>query len=63
MPAISVLGRLKQEDYKFEANLDYTARPCLKKKKKITHLPLFSNNLTPSLAFPHLIFLFRCWLA
>jgi hypothetical protein len=31
MPEIPVLGRQKQE---FLAVLDYTARPCLKKKKK-----------------------------
>jgi hypothetical protein len=33
-PVISALGRLKQEDLEFEANLDYRVRPCLKKKKK-----------------------------
>jgi hypothetical protein len=32
-PVISALGRLKQEDLEFEANLDYRVRPCLKKKK------------------------------
>jgi hypothetical protein len=26
------LRRLRQEDYKFKASLDYIARPCLKNK-------------------------------
>lgn len=34
-PIIPALGRLKQEDWEFEANLDYTVRACLKKKNTI----------------------------
>jgi hypothetical protein len=33
-PVIPSLGRLKQEDHKLEASLDYIGRPCLKTKKK-----------------------------
>jgi hypothetical protein len=32
-PVILALGRLRQEDCKFEASLDYGMRLCLKKKK------------------------------
>jgi hypothetical protein len=32
-PVISVLRRLRQEDHKFSANLDYTVRPRLKEKR------------------------------
>jgi hypothetical protein len=35
-PIISELGRLKQEDLEFKASLDYIARPCPKKKKKLS---------------------------
>jgi hypothetical protein len=34
MPVILALGRLRQEDNKFEAFLGYLMRPRLKKKKK-----------------------------
>jgi hypothetical protein len=34
IPAIPALGKLKQEDHKFEARLGYPARPCLKIQKK-----------------------------
>jgi hypothetical protein len=33
MPIIPALGRLRQEDHKFEDRLRYVARPCLKKKE------------------------------
>jgi hypothetical protein len=33
---IPALGRLRQEDLKFKASLDYTVRPCLKTKDR-TH--------------------------
>jgi hypothetical protein len=33
MPVIPALMRLRKEDHNFQANLGFTARPCLKKKK------------------------------
>jgi hypothetical protein len=58
MPIISVLGRLRQEDQKFQASLGYKERPCLKKNKNkkdecesrltISSHPLFSLPQTPS---------------
>jgi hypothetical protein len=33
MLRIPVLGRLRQEDLEFKANLSHTARPCLKNKR------------------------------
>jgi hypothetical protein len=33
IPALGKL-RVRQEDHKFEANLSYFGRPCLKQKKK-----------------------------
>jgi hypothetical protein len=39
-PAILALRRLRQEDHKFQASLDYIARSCLKKKNQ--------NNKTKS---------------
>jgi hypothetical protein len=38
MPIIPVFRRLKQEDQKFKASLDYTERPYLKKKRIHTFL-------------------------
>lgn len=32
MPVIPVLKRLRQENAKFEASVDYVKRPCLKYK-------------------------------
>lgn len=37
-PAIPALGRLRWEDRKFEANLDWAATPCLKTKTKQTKM-------------------------
>jgi hypothetical protein len=31
---IPAFRRLRQEEHKFEANLGFIARPCLKKRKK-----------------------------
>jgi hypothetical protein len=36
MPVIPVLGRLKQEDHKFEASPDYIVRPYLNNNKTKT---------------------------
>jgi hypothetical protein len=33
VPAIPALQRLRQEDHKFQASLNYTAIPCLKNKQ------------------------------
>jgi hypothetical protein len=32
-PVIPALGRLRQEDCKFEVSLGYTGKPCLKRAK------------------------------
>jgi hypothetical protein len=40
MPVIPALGRLRQEHCKFEASLDYLARPYFKKKKKKKNHPI-----------------------
>ena len=34
MPVIPVLGRLRQEDHRFEANLSNLGRPCFKLRNK-----------------------------
>jgi hypothetical protein len=39
MPVIPALWRLRQEEHKFEASLDYQARSSLSKKKK-SHIQL-----------------------
>jgi hypothetical protein len=36
MPAIFALKKLRQEDLKFEAILDYKVKPCLRKQNKKT---------------------------
>jgi hypothetical protein len=33
MPVIPTLGKQRQKDYEFEASLDYSGVPCLKKIK------------------------------
>jgi hypothetical protein len=38
MPVIPELGRVRQEDYKFQADLSYRVRPCLINKTK--HKPV-----------------------
>lgn len=38
MPVTITAGKLKQEDYKFQAGLGYTVRPCIKKRKKIKQI-------------------------
>jgi hypothetical protein len=35
MSVIPALGRLKQETLQFKVSLDYIARPCLKKTKRV----------------------------
>jgi hypothetical protein len=35
MSVTPALRRLRQEDHEIKASLGYTARPCLKKRKKI----------------------------
>jgi hypothetical protein len=42
MPAILVLGRLKQKDCEFKASLGYIARPCLKKRRKREKIMIYS---------------------
>jgi hypothetical protein len=39
-----VLGRLRQEDHKFKANVGYIGRPCLKKQNNKQVV----SNLAPS---------------
>jgi hypothetical protein len=34
MPVVPTLKSLRQEDHEFEADLEYTVRPCLKKENK-----------------------------
>jgi hypothetical protein len=46
---IVVFERLKQNDHKFIDSLDYTARPCVKKKKqKKTSHKLVAHVCNPS---------------
>jgi hypothetical protein len=47
MPIIPGIGRLRQEDHGFKANLGYVARPYLKKKKKMWTLELNVCRLLP----------------
>jgi hypothetical protein len=37
IPVIPALRRLRQEDYEYEASLNYIAKFCLKKKKERKH--------------------------
>jgi hypothetical protein len=48
MSVIPTFGRLKHKDSEFEGSLDYTERPCLKKKKKIGS-PTISFKGIPSM--------------
>jgi hypothetical protein len=46
---IPVLKRLKQEDLKFEFNLGYVVRTCLKKRKKrCLEIAMLSSVFPPS---------------
>jgi hypothetical protein len=36
MPVISALGWLRQEGHEFQCRLGYIARPCLKRKRKLS---------------------------
>jgi hypothetical protein len=38
-PVIPALRRPRQKNYKFQASLGYTARPCLKQTSKIKQKP------------------------
>lgn len=42
MPAIPRLERLRQEDGEFEANVDYTTKPCLNNNNN-------NNNKNPTI--------------
>jgi hypothetical protein len=45
MHVIPACRRLRQEDCKFEASLDYIARPCPRKKKEKKNCPLPRNKI------------------
>lgn len=49
MSVISTLGRPRQEDHKFEANLRYTLRLNLKSMKVETFLELDSGDVSTML--------------
>jgi hypothetical protein len=54
---IPAFQRLTEEDYKFEANLHYTSRPCLKK------IILFRLGFEPQHHTQKItLFIFLCWL-
>jgi hypothetical protein len=44
VPIILAFGRLKQENGKFEASLDYIVRPCLRNKQKQKAPTITKNN-------------------
>jgi hypothetical protein len=51
-PVIPTLRRLGQKDLTFKVSLGYTARPCLKKKKKRPSPSLSWDRWGPTLSPP-----------
>jgi hypothetical protein len=52
MPVIQALGRLKQEDFKFEDSLGYIARHCLKETKQNKNVLLEIVTVQEIILFP-----------
>jgi hypothetical protein len=47
-PVISALGRLRQENSKFQVSLGYMERPCLKSNKNNKKLDSVAQSYNPS---------------